>query len=257
MSSNSSGKRLEGFFTGKGFYIVLFLCVAVIGVSAWMMAAGNGTMAEDLSKTNSASLDNKRVETIIIPADAQEKTETAKKPNQEDVTVEAPEINTDGLADTEANGPELGVEVWQEGDVMEVAAPLYSWPVSGELERHHSTEQLVYDVTMKDWRTHEGVDILAPVGSTVTASHCGTVSSVVNDDLYGTVVTVDHGDGGTSVYANLDENTSVNVGDWVEPGNVIGTVGQTALCEIAQQSHLHFAITVNGEYVNPLNYLPA
>ena len=47
MSSNSSGKRLEGFFTGKGFYIVLFLCVAVIGVSAWMMAAGNGTMAED------------------------------------------------------------------------------------------------------------------------------------------------------------------------------------------------------------------
>ena len=31
MSSNSSGKRLEGFFTGKGFYIVLFLCAAVIG----------------------------------------------------------------------------------------------------------------------------------------------------------------------------------------------------------------------------------
>ena len=38
MSSNSSGKRLEGFFTGKGFYIVLFLCAAVIGVSAWMLA---------------------------------------------------------------------------------------------------------------------------------------------------------------------------------------------------------------------------
>ena len=32
MSSNSSGKKLEGFFTGKGFYIVLFLCAAVIGV---------------------------------------------------------------------------------------------------------------------------------------------------------------------------------------------------------------------------------
>ena len=42
MSSNSSGKKLEGFFTGKGFYIVLFLCAAVIGVSAWMMAAGDG-----------------------------------------------------------------------------------------------------------------------------------------------------------------------------------------------------------------------
>ena len=41
MNSRGSGKKLEGFFTGKGFYIVLFLCAAVIGVSAWMMATGN------------------------------------------------------------------------------------------------------------------------------------------------------------------------------------------------------------------------
>ena len=60
MSSNSSGKKLEGFFTGKGFYIVLFLCAAVIGVSAWMMAAGNEAM-DDLNKANNASFVNKRV----------------------------------------------------------------------------------------------------------------------------------------------------------------------------------------------------
>ena len=65
MSSKSSGKKLEGFFTGKGFYIVLFLCAAVIGVSAWMMAAGNETM-NDTSKTNSVGMENKRVETIIL-----------------------------------------------------------------------------------------------------------------------------------------------------------------------------------------------
>ena len=46
MNSNSSGGKLEGFFTGKGFYIVLFLCAAVIGISAWMMAAGERTMEE-------------------------------------------------------------------------------------------------------------------------------------------------------------------------------------------------------------------
>ena len=48
MNSKSSGKGLEGFLMGKGFYIVLFLCAAVIGLSAWMMTAGNETM-EDLS----------------------------------------------------------------------------------------------------------------------------------------------------------------------------------------------------------------
>ena len=47
MSSNSSGKRLEGFFTGKGFYIVLFLCAAVIGVSAWTLISREATVEED------------------------------------------------------------------------------------------------------------------------------------------------------------------------------------------------------------------
>ena len=67
MSSSSSGKKLERFFTGKGFYIVLFLCAAVIGVSAWMMAAGNETMAKDVVNSNDTSYSSKRVETVIIP----------------------------------------------------------------------------------------------------------------------------------------------------------------------------------------------
>ena len=56
MSINSSGRKLEGFFTGKGFYIVLFLCAAVIGVSAWMLAAGNETMENDLGAVGESSI---------------------------------------------------------------------------------------------------------------------------------------------------------------------------------------------------------
>ena len=72
MSSKGSGKKLEGFFTGKGFYIVLFLCAAVIGVSAWMMAAGNETM-NDTSKTNSVGMTNKRVEQCEVVGAPDEK----------------------------------------------------------------------------------------------------------------------------------------------------------------------------------------
>ena len=67
MSINSSGKKLEGFFTGKGFYIVLFLCAAVIGLSAWMMAAGNEAMDDLTELNNGISFDASKVETIIIP----------------------------------------------------------------------------------------------------------------------------------------------------------------------------------------------
>ena len=108
---------------------------------------------------------------------------------------------------------------------MPVEAPMYVWPVQGELERWHNTEKLSYDVTMRDWRTHEGIDIMAPLGATVSASHSGVVESIVQDYFYGTVVTVDHGDGSSTVYANLAELPAVNVGDWVEPGDVIGAVG--------------------------------
>ena len=69
MASNSSGKKLEGFFTGKGFYIVLFLCAAVIGVSAWMMAAGDVAMKNEVPVRSNVNMENKRVETVIIPAE--------------------------------------------------------------------------------------------------------------------------------------------------------------------------------------------
>ena len=49
----------------------------------------------------------------------------------------------------------------------------------------------------------------------------------------------------------------MNVGDWVEAGATIGSVGTTAICEIGQGTHLHFAVTVNGVYADPLEYLPA
>jgi len=252
MSSNSSGKKLEGFFTGKGFYIVLFLCAAVIGVSAWMMAAGNETM-DDLSSTNKMSLENKRVETIVIAPETQ--TEPVLAPEQ--AAEPEPAAALEDGAMEEAAVPEDATQVWHEGDVMEESTPAYLWPVQGELERPHQTDALSYDVTMRDWRTHEGIDISAALGSTVTASRSGTVESIRSDDLYGTVVTINHGDGSSSLYANLAATPAVNVGDWVDSGAIIGSVGTTALCEIGQGTHLHFAVYVDGQSVNPLGYLPA
>ena len=46
-NNKGSGGKLDGFFNGKGFYIVLFLCAAVIGVSAWSLLSGNRTVQKD------------------------------------------------------------------------------------------------------------------------------------------------------------------------------------------------------------------
>ena len=249
MNSRGSGKKLEGFFTGKGFYIVLFLCAAVIGVSAWMMATGNETMENDPVRNNSVNLDDKRVETVIVPAQSG----TAETGALE---ADAPEVNTEGLAENAEVQDSEAVAAVEEQPVVEAAAPIYVWPVAGQVERAHSSDTLSYDQTLRDWRTHEGIDIIAELGSPVVAAHSGTVESIVQDSLYGTVVTVSHGDGTRTIYANLAENPPVNVGDWIDCGTTIGSVGSTALCEISQTSHLHFAITVNGAAADPMDYLP-
>ena len=249
MSSRGSGKKLEGFFTGKGFYIVLFLCAAVIGVSAWMMATGNETMENDPVKSNSASFDDKRVETVIVPAQSG----TAETGALE---ADAPEVNTEGLAENAEVQDSEAVAAVEEQPALEAAAPIYVWPVAGQVERAHSSDTLSYDQTLRDWRTHEGIDIIAELGAPVVAAHSGSVESIVQDSLYGTVVTVSHGDGTRTIYANLAENPPVNVGDWIDCGTTIGSVGSTALCEISQTSHLHFAITVNGAAADPMDYLP-
>ena len=243
MSSNSSGRRLEGFLAGKGFYIVLFLCAAVIGLSAWMMTAGNETM-EDLTNSSGVSMEQRRVETILITPDV-------KPPMRETMAEDAaPAVGAEAQEEDEA------VPVWTEA-APEPAAPAMYWPVEGELERLHDIEHLHYDVTLRDWRTHEGVDILAPLGETVCAAMSGTVMAIEDDSLYGTVVTVDHGDGTSALYANLASLPAVSVGDHVEAGEVLGSVGTTALCEIGQGTHLHFAMYLDGASVDPLDYLPA
>ena len=249
MNSRGSGKKLEGFFTGKGFYIVLFLCAAVIGVSAWMMATGNETMENDPVRNNSVNLDDKRVETVIVPAQSG----TAETGALE---ADAPEVNTEGLAENAEVQDSEAVAAVEEQPVVEAAAPIYVWPVAGQVERAHSSDTLSYDQTLRDWRTHEGIDIIAELGAPVVAAHSGSVESIVQDSLYGTVVTVSHGDGTRTIYANLAENPPVNVGDWIDCGTTIGSVGSTALCEISQTSHLHCAITVNGTAADPMDYLP-
>ena len=249
MNSRGSGKKLEGFFTGKGFYIVLFLCAAVIGVSAWMMATGNETMENDPVRNDSVNLDDKRVGTVIVPAQSG----TAETGALE---ADAPEVNTEGLAENAEVQDSEAVAAVEEQPVVEAAAPIYVWPEAWQVERAHSYDTLSYDQTLRDWRTHEGIDIIAELGAPVVAAHSGSVESIVQDSLYGTVVTVSHGDGTRTIYANLAENPPVTVGDWIDCGTTIGSVGSTALCEISQTSHLHFAITVNGTAADPMDYLP-
>lgn len=118
-----------------------------------------------------------------------------------------------------------------------------------------SVEVLSYDETMGDWRTHDGMDIAASLGTRVQATAKGVVSAVYNDDLMGVTVVVDHGNELFSVYSNLADNPAVSVGDAVASDTVLGEIGDTAAAESGKEPHLHFAMYQGNDAVDPETYL--
>ena len=88
------------------------------------------------------------------------------------------------------------------------------------------------------------------------AACAGTVLSVSEDALMGTTVVILHADGVMSTCSNLEAVPTVEIGDTVRTGDVIGSVGRSAIAESAQAPHLHLSMTKDGESVDPLSYLP-
>lgn len=114
---------------------------------------------------------------------------------------------------------------------------------------------MIYSETLKEWVTHLGIDIKADKTTVVKAAEAGTVKSIKNDPRYGLTIVIDHGDGMQTVYANLLTSEFVVEGEKVEKGQSIGTVGNTAVFEIADEPHLHFEILKDSIQVDPNIYL--
>ena len=133
--------------------------------------------------------------------------------------------------------------------------PTFTKPVEGEITKEYAKDNLIYSETLEEWVTHYGIDIKADKTTVVKASAGGTIKSIKNDPRYGITVTIEHDNGYQSVYANLLTAEFVKEGEKVEQGQTIGTVGNTATFEIADDPHLHFEILKNGEYVDPSLYI--
>ena len=128
-------------------------------------------------------------------------------------------------------------------------------PVDGEIMKEYAKDNLVYSETLKEWVTHLGIDIKAEKTSVVKSAEAGTVKSIKNDPRYGLTIVVDHEDGYQTVYSNLLTSEFVVEGEKVEKGQSLGTVGNTAVFEIADEPHLHFEILKDSIQINPSIYI--
>ena len=101
------------------------------------------------------------------------------------------------------------------------------------------------------WSFHTGVDLAAGAGTPIYATRSGTVTTATYSDVYGYYVTINHGDGYSSLYGHMTHYV-VSAGETVSQGQVIGYVGSTGW---STGAHLHFTIYYNGSTVNPMDYI--
>jgi len=141
-------------------------------------------------------------------------------------------------------------QIAQQSSEGEFVGGTFKWPVPG-YNRISSGFGMRIHPMLKTRRMHTGIDIPAPSGVNVVAAQSGKVVSIAVMGGYGRVVMLDHGGGMHSLYAHLSRQT-VNYGQWVDKGQVIGKVGSTGM---STGPHLHFEIRKNGNPINPTGYL--
>ena len=231
------------FLAGRGFYIVLLLCVAAIGVSGWYLMREIVLPPEQVAVGGPAAVTVAPSPKPTIPPAVSFAPAPIPSATPKPTPIPVPATPAPKPAATPT------AALW--------GSQIYTWPVKGQVIGDFSLEVLAYDETLGDWRVHEGLDIAAEAGVSVKCVNAGEVTAVYEDDLMGTVVEMSHKEGLTSRYANLAPTPPVKVGDKLDTGAVLGMVGQSAIAEISKPSHLHFEMCKNGENVDPILYLPA
>jgi murein DD-endopeptidase MepM/ murein hydrolase activator NlpD len=156
-----------------------------------------------------------------------------------------------GAESVSAADPPLGTAA-----ATEVVTAARTSPVTGQDAQIQWTPMLdqitITSLFGQRWgRNHNGVDFDAETGDPVYAAYPGTVTHAGWETGFGNLVIIDHGDGVETYYAHNSE-ILVSEGDRVDAGSRIANAGNTGR---SFGSHVHFEVHVNGEPVEPLNYL--
>lgn len=128
-------------------------------------------------------------------------------------------------------------------------------PVEGEIDIAFSNGELVKSPTLGVWKTHDGVDILCPLGTDVKSMSDGVVKEIREDPLMGIYVVIEQTNGVEAHYCGLAKELSIKAGASVAQGEIIGKTSDTNQSEILQQPHLHLGVKKNGEWIDPMSVI--
>jgi len=234
--NNPNNRKKDKEAQMRTIYLTLSLSLILIAVLIAMSAAFNRS-ADDPKDAEAIATTDEGKQVIAELTD-------------EDVTTK--ESETETTTTTTTTEPSTA-----EPSVAEPVLPEFVSPAAGYVMKSHSGDTPVFSATMNDYRPHLGVDISGSVGDDVYACATGTIKEIWEDPMSGNCISISHDGGAVSIYRNLSPSVpeNITVGATVSAGEVIGSIGDTSLLEIADEPHVHFELTINGEQVDPAAYI--
>ncbi len=256
--------KLSKFFSNKGFYIIIAVCILIVAVTAIYVATQNMN-SPDTSMNDS---------TKLIPGEANSEEElgehakavagSVSKAEMASQSAVANQSNTASkTASTPASTPEKKDAVTStkpKSDNTAVKSVLiFNRPVDGPIMKDFTRDVNTFSEskTLGDIRAHKGLDFKVEKLTKVRAVADGTIC-LVEDNANGITVEISHGsDGLVTKYAGLSKQGLEDIccGLKVKANEIIGLVGDPIQSECEDGAHLHFEVLKNGKSVDPVPYL--
>ena len=251
---------------------ILLIAVAAGGIITWQNF-GNGKENQTAAKDESVNTVSQEIsdgataersdgndavqpEETLEP-DSEETSGTAD--GQKNVTEENTPAAQDEPSETEnaqaASGEAEAAETNAQVTLDFTESTVLQTPVSGQILIPYNMENTVYFPTLNVYKCNPSVVISAEVGTQVAAAANSQVKSIVNDAQTGMTVTMDMGNGYEAVYGQL-QDVSLEEGAMVSAGEIIGTIAEPTKYYTKEGSNLYFALSKDGQPLDPTLYLP-
>lgn len=236
--------HIKSFFKEKGLYLfclALVFAATAAGILALRSVVNNmseltqlrkDALQEDSTWTQPDTTVNKPATDVPEPTAAPSQTPSASSSSSGAQSESAAASAKPGATAAPSAQPAASSSFWQQ-------EPLTAF----------SGEELVYNETMGDWRTHNGADYAAQAGSEVTPAVGGTVTAVTEDALWGTVVEITDENEVLWRYCGLTE-PAVQPGEGVTTATTLGKVGQLP-AESKTKAHIHLECLKENAYQDP------
>ncbi|MBQ8412354.1 MAG: M23 family metallopeptidase [Lachnospiraceae bacterium] len=246
--------KLKRFFSTKGFYVAL--CTGVFAFAALMVAQDfnevNEVKKEQAIDLNEPAEDTEEPEKVVQSKEVEEKEDSQVEITNSDSAVATTEESTEEIpANSDSTIPQ---ESTTAPEIVFNEEESLVWPLIGNVILPYSMDTTVYFQTLDAYKCNPGILIQGEEGASVVAAAEGIVAEIKDTKEYGTVIIVDMGSGYMATYGQL-MNITVGEGEHVMTSQELGEVGPVSAYYREEGNHVYFAITKDGEEVDPMSMI--